>query len=83
MFRNLKHLVKAAGNIVAISYIETAYRLTQASDATESVTSKLEAKSEALRKSYEQNLVVRKAGIKKPTVVTEAETPENAVIISN
>ena len=82
MWRNIKHLAKAVGNIVAISYEETKWRIDQASNATESVTSKLEAKSEELRKSFEKNLAERKSGIKKPTVVTEEETPKDIVSIN-
>ncbi len=82
MWKNIKHLAKAAGNIVAISYAETAYRLNQVSDSTESVTAKLEAKTEALRKSYEQNLADRKSGVIKPEVVSEESTPKDIVPVN-
>jgi len=79
MWKNIKHLAKAASNIVAISYAETAYRLNQVSESTESVTSKLEAKSEQIRKQYEQHLEERKSGVK-PEVVEEA--PKDVVAIN-
>ena len=79
MWKNIKHLAKAASNIVAISYAETAYRLNQVSESTESVTSKLEAKTEQLRKKYEQHLEERKSGVK-PEVVTD--TPHDVVAIN-
>ena len=78
MWKNIKHLAKAASNIVAISYAETAYRLNQVSESTESVTSKLEAKTEALRKSYEQQLEERKN--QKHEVTSE---PSTDVIVVN
>jgi hypothetical protein len=82
MFKNLKHLAKTASNIVAISIAETSYRITQASEATESVTSKLEAKSEALLKSYQQNLADRRSGVKKAEVVKEAEVPTSVITVN-
>jgi len=80
MWKNIKHLAKAASNIVAISYAETAYRLNQVSESTESVTSKLEAKSEQIRKQYEQHLEERKN--QKPEMVTESETPTDVIVVN-
>ena len=82
MFKNIMHLAKSAGNIVAIGYKETAYRLNQVSDSTGSVTSKLEAKTAQIRANYEQHLADRKSGITKPEVVTEEETPKDAEAIN-
>lgn len=83
MWKNIKNVVGAVSDLVVIGSKEVAYQVTKASSATESVTGSISNKAANIRARYEADLADRKAGIKKPTVVTEAETPENAVIINN
>ncbi len=82
MFKNIRNLSNAVADLVSIGSKEVAYQASRASTATEGVTSTLSAKASSLRAKYEADLADRKAGIKKPTVVTESEVPKGAVAIN-
>jgi len=82
MWKNIRNVVKAATDVARIVSQEVSYQATKASDATETVTSKLAEKSSSMRARYEQDLADRKAGIKKPTVVEEAEVPNTVVAVN-
>lgn len=82
MWKNLKNVMSAVADLTAIGTKEVSYQLNKASCATETVTSSISSKASALRAKYEAELADRKAGIKKPTVVTETEVPKDAVAIN-
>ncbi|HIJ97447.1 MAG TPA: hypothetical protein HPP94_17280 [Desulfuromonadales bacterium] len=81
MWKNIKNVVSAVSDLVVIGSKEVTYQVNKASTATESVTGSLSTKAASVRARYEADLADRKAGVKKPTVVTE--TPADAVIINN
>lgn len=82
MWNNIKNVVSAVSDLVVIGAKEVSYQAAKASDATESVTSKLADKSAQIRSQYESDLADRKAGIKKPVIVTEAQTPAEIVPVN-
>lgn len=82
MWKNIKNVVSAVTDMVVIGSKEVSYQAGKASDATESVTSTFSTKAAALRARYEADLADRKAGIKKPEVVTETDTPKNIVSVN-
>ena len=82
MFKNLRNVAAAISDLVVIGSKEVAHQVTKATDATESVTGSISQKAAALRARYEADLAARKSGIKKPTVVTEEETPKDIVSIN-
>jgi len=82
MWKAIKNVVSAASNIVAIGAIEVSHQINKASTSTESVTSLLAEKSATIRAKYEEDLADRKAGIKRPEVVTESETPKDIVPVN-
>ncbi|NVN91926.1 MAG: hypothetical protein HXX11_15170 [Desulfuromonadales bacterium] len=73
MWKNIKNLVSAASDLVAIGSKEVAYQVSKASNATETVTSKLANKASAMRKAYEDNLYCRKEGVDGILVVRRHE----------
>jgi len=84
MWKNIKNICSAAADLAVIAGKEVSHQINSASTATEGVTSKLSNKAATIRANYEQHLADRKAGITttKPEVVTESETPKNAVAIN-
>lgn len=82
MWKNIKNVVSAVSDLVVIGSKEVAYQVNKASTATESVTGSLSNKAASVRARYEADLADRKAGIKKPVVVTESETPNNVVSVN-
>lgn len=82
MWNAIKNVAKAAGSIAAIVSNETQYQFSKAADVSNSATTTLASKAAALRAKYEADLVDRKAGIIKPVVVTEVETPKDVVAVN-
>lgn len=82
MWKNIKNVVSAVSNLVVIGAKEVNYQANKASDATEQVTGKIAERSAQIRAQYEADLADRKAGIKKPVVVTEAATPTDVVPVN-
>jgi septal ring-binding cell division protein DamX len=82
MWKNLKNVVSAVSDLTVILSKEVSYQATKASEATETVTSTLSTKAATLRAKYEAELADRRAGITKPTVVSETEMPKNTVAIN-
>jgi hypothetical protein len=81
MWKAIKNVVSAAGNIAAIAKIETQYQVNKASTKAASITEQLSSKAATIRAQYESDLADRKAGIIKPTVVEEI--PKDAVPVNN
>ena len=82
MWKNIKNVVSAVSDLVVIGAKEVSYQANKASDATEQVTGKIAEKSSQLREQYEADLADRKAGIKKPVVVTETATPTDVIPVN-
>lgn len=82
MWKNIKNVVSAVSDLVVIGAKEVTYQATKASEASETVTSKLSQSAASLRATYEQNLADRKTGIKKAAVVTESETPKDVITVN-
>ena len=82
MWKNFKNVVGAVSDLVVIAGKEVVYQAEKASEATEAVTSKISKSASTIRSTYEQNLKDRKAGIKKPEVVTESEVATETVAIN-
>ena len=75
MWKNIKNVASTVANLSVIAGKEIHHQVTKASNATESVTAKMEAKTVELRKSYEQHLAERQSTIKTEVVT---EVPEQA-----
>lgn len=71
MWKNIKNVVSAATDLVAIGSKEVSYQASRASTATQGVTSQLSSKAANIRAKYEADLADRKKGIKKPVVVKD------------
>ena len=82
MWKNIKNVVSVVSDLVVIGAKEVNYQANKASDATEQVTGKIAERSAQIRAQYESDLADRKAGIKKPVVVTEASTPTDVVPVN-
>jgi hypothetical protein len=79
---NLKNVVSAARDIVAIGTKEVSYQASRASSATETVTNRLATKAATLKANYQESLEVRKSGLIKPEVVKETEVPTDVVSVN-
>ena len=82
MWKNIKNVVAVVSDLVVIGAKEVNYQANKASDATEQVTGKIAERSAQIRAQYEADLADRKAGIKKPVVVSEATTPTDVVPVN-
>jgi hypothetical protein len=82
MWKSICNISSAVADLAVIAGKEVAHQFNSASDATESVTVTISKKAAAIRANYEADLRDREAGIKKPVVVTETETPNSIVSVN-
>ena len=82
MWKNICNISNAVSDLVAIGVKEASYQATKASNATETVTSRLATKAATIKAKYEADLADRKSGVVKPEVVKEAEVPTDVVSVN-
>jgi hypothetical protein len=82
MWKSIKAIGSAVSDVSAIAGKEVAYQFGKAAEVSNSATSTLASRAASIRAKYEADLADRKAGIIKPTVVSESDIPKEAVAIN-
>jgi hypothetical protein len=80
MWKAIKCIGKSIGDLSMIVGKETRYQVKKVSDSTGNGAEVIASKTAKLRADYEQHLLDRKKGIKKPEVVKDA--PEGIIEVN-